>query len=142
MAHRVANRLRFDFAKGLPLLGKGGSIVVTSSINGIKPTAGVGVYSATKAAVRNLVRTWVPELNGRGIRVNAISPGYTRTPALDNLADGADLKTFYEHLTALVPMGRTAETPEIANVIAFFASDQASYINGADIQVDGGTAQV
>jgi NAD(P)-dependent dehydrogenase (short-subunit alcohol dehydrogenase family) len=105
----------FTVQKALPLIGEGASIIVTASISGIKGQAGLGIYSATKAAIRNLVRTWVLDLKGRGIRVNAISPGTTVTPA---------------------------ETPEIANVVAFLASDQASYVNGADIQVDGGLAQV
>jgi NAD(P)-dependent dehydrogenase (short-subunit alcohol dehydrogenase family) len=133
----------FTVQKALPLLGQGASVVVTASISGIKGQAGLGIYSATKAALRNLVRTWVLDLKGRGIRVNAISPGTTVTPGLDGLAGpDADLKGFYDYLGSLVPIGRNAETPEIANVVAFLASDQASYINGADIQVDGGLAQV
>ena len=133
----------FTVQKALPLLGQGASVVVTASTSGIKGQAGLGIYSATKAAIRNLVRTWVLDLKGRGIRVNAISPGTTVTPGLDGLAGpNADLKAFYAYLGGLVPWGRNAETPEIANVVAFLASDQASYINGADIQVDGGLAQV
>ena len=70
--------------------------------------------------------------SGRGIRVNVISPGTTVTPGLDGLAaPGADLKGFYDHLSGLVPLGRNAEASEIANVVAFLASDQASYVNGA-----------
>jgi NAD(P)-dependent dehydrogenase (short-subunit alcohol dehydrogenase family) len=116
---------------------------VTASISGIKGQAGLGIYSATKAPIRNLVRTWVLDLKGRGIRVNAISPGTTVAPGLDGLAGpDADLKGFYEYLGGLVPIGRNAESSEIANVVAFLASDEASYINGADIQVDGGLAQV
>src|SRR3984893_18749237 len=132
----------FTVQKALPLVSEGASIIVTASISGIKGQAGLSIYSATTAAIRNLVRTWVLDLKGRGIRVNAISPGTTVPPGLDNLAGGADLKGFYDYLGGLVPMGRNAETPEIANVVAFLASDQASYINGADIQVDGGLAQV
>ena len=133
----------FTVQKALPLAGQGTSIIVTASISGIKGQAGLGIYSATKAAIRNLVRTWVLDLKGRGIRVNAISPGTTVTPGLDGLAgQGADLKGFYDYLGGLVPMGRNAEPTEIANVVAFLASDQASYVNGADIQVDGGLAQV
>ena len=75
--------------------------------------------------------------------MNAISPGTTVTPGLDGLAGpDADLKGFYEYLGGLVPIGRNAKTSEIADVIAFLPSDEASYINGADIQVDGGLAQV
>jgi NAD(P)-dependent dehydrogenase (short-subunit alcohol dehydrogenase family) len=133
----------FTVQKALPLLGEGSSVIVTASISGIKGQAGLGIYSATKAAIRNLVRTWVLDLEGRGIRVNAISPGTTVTPGLDGLAGvGADLEGFYQYLGNLVPMGRNAAAPEIANVVAFLASSEASYINGADIQVDGGLAQV
>jgi NAD(P)-dependent dehydrogenase (short-subunit alcohol dehydrogenase family) len=133
----------FTVQKALPLLAQGASVIVTASISGIKGQAGLGIYSATKAAIRNLVRTWVLDLKGRGIRVNAISPGTTVTPGLDGLAGpGADLKGFYDYLGGLVPLGRNAETPEIADVVTFLASDRASYINGADIQVDGGLAQV
>lgn len=133
----------FTVQKALPLAAQGMSIIVTASISGIKGQAGLGIYSATKAAIRNLVRTWVLDLKGRGIRVNAISPGTTETPGLDGLAgEGGDLKGFYDYLASLVPLGRNAQPAEIANVVAFLASDQASYINGADIQVDGGLAQV
>jgi NAD(P)-dependent dehydrogenase (short-subunit alcohol dehydrogenase family) len=75
--------------------------------------------------------------------VNAISPGFTVTAGLEGLAGpGANLKSFYEHISALVPLGRNAQPLDIANVVAFLASDQASYVNGADFQVDGGFAQV
>ena len=118
-------------------------IDVNASISGIKGQTGLGIYSATKAALRNLVRTWILELKGRGIRFNAISPGTTVTPGLDGLAgERADLKGFYDYLGGLVPLGRNAEPVEIANVVAFPASDQANYVNGADFQVDGGLAQV
>ena len=133
----------FTLQKVLPLLGEGASVILNASIMGFKGQAGLGIYSATKAAVRNLVRSWVLDLKGRGIRVNAISPGYTVTQGLDGLAgQGADLKGFYDHLAGQVPLGRNAQPVDIANAVAFLASDQASYVNGADFQVDGGVAQV
>jgi NAD(P)-dependent dehydrogenase (short-subunit alcohol dehydrogenase family) len=133
----------FTLQKALPLLGEGASVIINASISGIKGQAGLGIYSATKAALRNLVRTWILDLKGRGIRVNAISPGTTVTAGLDGLAgQGADLKGFYDYLGGLVPLGRNAQPLEIANVVTFLASDQASYVNGADFQVDGGLAQV
>lgn len=133
----------FSVQKALPLLSQGSSVIVTASISGIKGQAGLGIYYATKAAIRNLLRTWVLDLKGRGIRVNAISPGTTVIPGLEGLAGpDADIKGFYEYLAGLVPISRNAETSEIANVVAFLASDETSYINGANIQVDGGLAQV
>jgi NAD(P)-dependent dehydrogenase (short-subunit alcohol dehydrogenase family) len=110
----------FTPQRALPLLGEGASVIVTASISGIKGQAGLSIYSATKAALRNLVRTWVLDPKGRGIRVNAISPGTTVTPGLDGLAgQDADLKSFYDYLRGLVPLGRNAEPFEIANVVAF-----------------------
>jgi len=86
---------------------------VNASSNAFKVDAGLGVYSAAKAALRNLVRTWVLDLKGRGIRVNAISPGRTVTPGLDGLAgQGADPKGFYEYLAGQVPLGRNAQPAE------------------------------
>ncbi|CDG83924.1 SDR family oxidoreductase [Janthinobacterium agaricidamnosum] len=133
----------FTVQKALPLLAQGASVIVTSSISGIKGQGGLGVYSATKAAIRSLVRSWVLDLQGRGIRINAVSPGNTETPGLAGLAgSGADLDGFYAYLGGLVPLGRNADAREIAGVVTFLASDAASYINGADIQADGGLAQI
>ena len=124
--------------------GATGIGLATANIDfGHQGQAGLGIYSATKAALRNLVRTWVLDVKGRGIRLNAISPGTTVTPGLDGLAGaGGDLKRFYDYLGGLVPLGRNAQPVEIANVVAFLASDGATYVNGADIQVDGGLAQI
>jgi NAD(P)-dependent dehydrogenase (short-subunit alcohol dehydrogenase family) len=129
--------------KALPLLVDGGVVILTSSISGITGTPGLSIYSATKAAVRNLARSWVLDLKPRKIRVNVISPGSTETPGLANLAGpGADVSAFFQQLGSQAPLGRNGSPAEIAAVVAFLASDAASFINGADIQVDGGAAQV
>jgi Dehydrogenases with different specificities (related to short-chain alcohol dehydrogenases) len=133
----------FTVQKALPLLAEGSSVILTSSVSGIKGQAGLSIYSATKAAIRSLVRSWVLDLKGRKIRVNAISPGSTETPGLASLAGpDADMNAFYNYLSKEIPLGRNGQPAEIAAVVAFMASDAASFINGADIQVDGGTAQV
>lgn len=133
----------FTMKKALPLLSDGASVILTASVSGFTGTAGLSIYSATKAAIRNLVRSWILEVKDRGIRINAISPGATETPGLAGLAGpGGDVAALYAHLGSLIPLGRNARPEEIAEVVAFLASDAASFINGADIQVDGGSAQV
>jgi NAD(P)-dependent dehydrogenase (short-subunit alcohol dehydrogenase family) len=133
----------FAVQKALPLLADGGVVILTSSISGITGTAGLSIYSATKAAIRNLARSWVLDLKDRRIRVNVISPGSTETPGLANLAGpGADVGAFFQQLASPTPLGRNGTPAEMAAVVAFLASDAASFINGADIQVDGGVAQV
>jgi NAD(P)-dependent dehydrogenase (short-subunit alcohol dehydrogenase family) len=133
----------FTVQKSLPLLSTGASIVLTGSISGIKGAAGLSIYSATKAAIRNLARSWILELKDQSIRVNVISPGSTETPGLAGLAGpGGDVAGLYSYLSSLIPLGRNARPEEIAEVVAFLASDAAGFINGADIQVDGGSAQV
>ncbi|QGQ97361.1 SDR family oxidoreductase [Paenibacillus psychroresistens] len=135
--------LVFTVQKALPLLTEGSSIILMASIVGIKGMGGLSIYSATKAAIRNLARSWIQDLKGRKIRINAISPGNTETPGLAGLAGSeAEVGGFYDYLSTLTPLGRNGQPAEIAAVVAFLASDAASFINGADIQVDGGFAQI
>ena len=133
----------FTVQKALPLMTRGGSIIVTASVVGVKGIPAHGMYAATKAGVRALVRTWVQELKGKGIRVNTLSPGATETPIIrgqftsDEASDAAK-KTFAE----ATPLGRIGRAEELANAAYFLASDEGSYVNGIDLQVDGGLAQV
>ena len=128
----------------LPLMGKGSSIVLTGSTAGTEGTAAFSVYSASKAAGRNLARSWALDLKGTGIRVNVISPGATRTPGLVELAgdDKEQQQGLLDYLASRIPLGRVGEAEEIAKATLFLASDDASFVNGAELFADGGQAQV
>jgi len=115
------------------LMTEGGSIVLVGSIAGTIANPGYATYSASKAAVRSYARTWTHELAGRGIRVNTLSPGPTDTPMFDGVSD--DLR---KTLTDRIPFRRLGQPDEIANAALFLASDDSSYVGGADLHVDGG----
>lgn len=115
------------------LMTEGGSIVLVGSIAGTIANPGYATYSASKAAVRSYARTWTHELAGRGIRVNTLSPGPTDTPMFDGVSD--DLR---KTLTDRIPFKRLGQPDEIANAALFLASDDSSYVGGADLHVDGG----
>ncbi|WP_394780426.1 SDR family oxidoreductase [Undibacterium sp.] len=132
----------FTVQKALPLLKDGSSIILTSSTTSSKGTANFSVYSASKAAVRNFARSWLLDLKPRNIRVNAISPGPVRTAGLGELVPEEHREGLFSHLSTLVPMGRLGEASEIAKAAAFLASDDSSFINGIELFVDGGTAQI
>jgi NAD(P)-dependent dehydrogenase (short-subunit alcohol dehydrogenase family) len=134
----------FTVQKALPLLGKGSSVVLTGSTAGTEGTAAFSVYSASKAAVRNLARSWALDLKETGIRVNVVSPGATRTPGLVELAgdDKAQQQGLLDYLASQIPLGRVGEAEEIAKAVLFLASDDASFVNGAELFADGGQAQV
>jgi NAD(P)-dependent dehydrogenase (short-subunit alcohol dehydrogenase family) len=131
----------FTVQKALPLLRDGASIILTSSIVGSKGLAGVSVYSATKAALRSFARTWTTDLKGRKIRVNAVSPGTIDTPGLRGLRQ-VDEQGMNELYGARIPLGRIGRPEDIANAVAFLASDESSYVAGTELFVDGGFAQV
>lgn len=115
------------------LMTDGGSIVLVGSISSTIAMPGYATYSASKAAVRSYARTWTHELAGRGIRVNTLSPGPTDTPMLDGVGD--DLR---KTMTNRIPFRRLGRPDEIANAALFLASDEGSYVGGADLHVDGG----
>lgn len=134
----------FTVQKALPLLGTGSSVVLTGSTAGTEGTAAFSVYSASKAAVRNLARSWVLDLKGTGIRINVVSPGATRTPGLVELAgdDKEQQQGLLDYLASRIPLGRVGESDEIAKATLFLASDDSSFVNGAELFADGGQAQV
>ncbi|MGN8342464.1 SDR family NAD(P)-dependent oxidoreductase [Pseudomonas sp. SMV71] len=134
----------FTVQKALPLLARNASIILTGSTAGSSGTAAFSVYAASKAAVRAFARNWILDLKDRAVRVNTISPGATRTPGLVDLAgpDAAQQQGLLDYLASLVPMGRVGEPVEIANAAVFLASDDSSFVNGAELFVDGGQAQV
>lgn len=134
--------LFFTVQKALPLINDGGAIILNGSIATIKGFPDISVYSATKAAVRSFARTWTNELRERRIRVNTISPGHIDTPIFEGWQQGDALVKMKEELANNVPLGRMGDPDEIAKAVSFLASDEASYISGIELFVDGGVAQI
>ena len=135
--------LLFTVQKALPLMSDGASIILNASIVASKGLASNSVYSATKAAVRSFARTWTTDLRTRRIRVNAVSPGSIDTPGLRELLGSSETgQQRLKMLSTAVPLGRLGKPDEIASAVVFLASDDASYITGAELFVDGGFAQV
>jgi NAD(P)-dependent dehydrogenase (short-subunit alcohol dehydrogenase family) len=132
----------FTVQKALPLLRDGGSVVLMGSTTSVQGTENFSVYSASKAAVRNFARSWLLDLKARHIRVNVISPGPVSTPGLAGLVPAEQKEGLFAHLASNVPMGRIGEPEEIAKAVAFLASEDASFINGIELFVDGGIAQI
>jgi NAD(P)-dependent dehydrogenase (short-subunit alcohol dehydrogenase family) len=133
----------FTIQKSLPLLNDGASIILNTSVAGSTGEPGTSAYSATKAALRSLARTAAAELAGRGIRVNTVAPGPIVTPIFGRT--GLPKETIDEwakELLAKVPMKRFGQPEEVAGTVAFLASQDASYITGVEINVDGGLGQI
>ncbi|HEY1662383.1 MAG TPA: glucose 1-dehydrogenase [Verrucomicrobiae bacterium] len=127
----------FTVQKALPLLKDGGSIIMTGSIAGLKGFEGLGVYNASKAAVRSFARTWANDLKKRKIRVNVISPGPIDTGALVGMP-----KEVKDAFVSVIPLGRIGQPEEIARAALFLASDDSSFVTGIELCVDGGLAQI
>jgi NAD(P)-dependent dehydrogenase (short-subunit alcohol dehydrogenase family) len=126
-----------------PQLREGASVIVNTSIANRKGAAGLGVYAASKAATRALVRVAVAELGAKGVRINAISPGPTITPIFKKSGVPADhLAEMARSIASKIPLGRLAATEEIARAALFLASDESSFVHGAELVVDGGMSQV
>lgn len=133
----------FTVQKALPLLRDGASIVLNASNVSAAGTPAFSVYSASKAAVRSFARNWMLDLKDRHIRVNAISPGVTETAGLDHLFGGSEqAEGTKNYLAGLIPAGRIAQPEEIARAVLFLASDDASFVNGIELFVDGGQKQI
>lgn len=128
----------------LPLIRDKSSIVLTASIVANKGMENLSLYSASKAAVRSFARSWANDLKGRGIRVNALSPGYTRTPIMENGLKWSqeEIAEFNEYAEQVVPLGYVAQPEDIAEAAVFLASNEARYINGIELTVDGGLTQI
>ncbi|MEH2279514.1 MAG: SDR family oxidoreductase [Nostoc sp.] len=135
--------LLFTVQKALPLLPEGASIILNASITSIKGTPAFSVYSATKAAVRSFARNWILDLKERKIRVNAISPGVVPTPGYDHLGlNDQQLQEFVDSQASAIPLGRVGTPDEIAKAVVFLASADSSFVNGIELFVDGGMAQI
>jgi NAD(P)-dependent dehydrogenase (short-subunit alcohol dehydrogenase family) len=135
--------LLFTVQKALPLISDGGAIILNGSVVSEKGFPAASVYSATKAAVRSFARTWTTDLKDRKIRVNVVSPGPIITPGGNAMAKTPEeLDAVQKQLTSGVPLGRMGKPEEIASAVTFLASDDASYIAGVELFVDGGAAAI
>ena len=128
----------FTVQKALPLLNKGSSIILTGSTVGVMGTPAMSVYSASKAAVRNLARSWSLDLKGTGIRINVLSPGPTETEMVREVINGEVIA----QIVGQTPIGRMGDPSETAAVAAFLASADSSFMTGSEVFVDGGYAQI
>lgn len=128
----------------LPRLSDGASVVLIGSICAIKGMADLSVYNASKAALRSFARSWANDLRTRRIRVNTVSPGPVRTPLAHQLQEDANgsIAAFEEWTAQNAPAGRIGEPEDIASVVRFLAGAGAGYINGVELFVDGGLAQI
>lgn len=130
----------FTVQKALPLMTSGGAVILAGSVAGSTGIGGLSVYSATKAAIRSLARTWTTDLKDRGIRVNVISPGMVHTPAMQTYLErnaGAE-----DAFRQMIPFGRLGSSEEIADAVLFLASDAARFVAGHELFVDGGVMAV
>ncbi len=127
----------FRVEKSLPLMRDGDSMIMTSSIAGVKGLPGLSAYAAAKAGLRAYARVWTTELKHRKIRSNVLTPGPVNTPAMEGLPREA-----IDQIVSSVPIGRIGEPEDLANAALFLASDEAGFVNGIELFADGGAAQV
>ena len=135
--------LYFTLQKALPHLNNNAGIVLNSSVVNAKGSPTTTIYSASKAAVRSLARTFAAELVDRGIRVNVVSPGPIETPIFGRTGlPQAAIDEFANYIKTSNPMKRFGTPEEVAHAVLFLTSSEASYITGVDLKVDGGAGQI
>ena len=132
----------FTVQKALPLLSDDASVILVGSSGSARALPSQSLYGASKAALRSLARSWMLELKSRRIRVNVLSPGPVETPSLLSMAAPGEEAAFLERVAKVVPMGRVGRPDEIGAAALFLASDASSFVNGVELFVDGGHAQV
>ncbi|MGF9566662.1 SDR family oxidoreductase [Neorhizobium sp. JUb45] len=132
----------FTVQKALPLMGSGGAVVLIGSTASIQPGTMMSVYGATKAGLRNLARSWIDDIRGSGIRINVVSPGPVRTQSLYDFFPEEKRDEILAHLETKSTVGRLGQPKDIAKAVAFLASEDAGYINGVELIVDGGASQI
>jgi NAD(P)-dependent dehydrogenase (short-subunit alcohol dehydrogenase family) len=120
----------------------GSSIVMIGSTASFNPPAGMSVYGASKAALRNLVRAWTQDIKGSGVRINVVSPGPVHTESLEGFFGLDQAEAAFEYLKSQSMVGRIGTPKDIAHAVAYLASDEAGYTNGIELFVDGGASQI
>jgi NAD(P)-dependent dehydrogenase (short-subunit alcohol dehydrogenase family) len=132
----------FTVQGALPLMNNGGSVTIIGSTASFNPPPGMSVYGASKAAVRNLVRAWIQEIRGTGVRINVVSPGPVHTESLESFFPAEQKDAAFEFMSAQSTVGRIGTPADIAKAVAFVASESSGYINGIEFFVDGGASQI
>jgi NAD(P)-dependent dehydrogenase (short-subunit alcohol dehydrogenase family) len=126
----------------LPLMRAGGSVAIIGSTASFNPAPGMSVYGASKAAVRNLVRAWIQEIRGSGVRINVVSPGPVHTDSLESFFPADQKDAAFEFMNAQSTVGRIGTPADIAKAVVFLAGESSGYINGIEFFVDGGASQI
>lgn len=142
MLHTNVKGVIFTVQGALQLMVGSGAVAIIGSSASFNPPAGMSVYGATKAAVRNLVRAWIQEIKGSGIRINVVSPGPVHTDSLETFFSREQADAALAYLREQSMVGRIGTPDDIAKAVAYMVSDDASYVNGIEFFVDGGASQI
>lgn len=132
----------FGVQKAMPLLSQGASVILIGSSTSERPSRGMEVYGATKAALRNFARSWTLNARENGFRVNVLSPGAVRTPGLLGLVPEDQRDGFATMLAGALPTGELGDPDDVASAALLLASDHATHVNGAEWFIDGGYTSV